>query len=127
MRQLSLADLTFPSEVSRPGCRPEPTPGNKRVLFDAVQVAKDGRQIPVEIKAHLFDLEGTARVLAIARDITERKQTEEKIRQAQAELEKRVLERTAELSQANQELKREIPSAIRPSKPCGSQKINCTF
>ena len=106
--QLSLADLTIPQKFQDLAAATSQLRAEKPVLFEAAQVTKDGRKIPVEIKAHLFDLEGTARVLAIARDITERKQAEEKIQQAQAELEKRVLERTAELSQANQELKREI-------------------
>lgn len=43
------------------------------VTFEIEQVAKDGHHIPVEISAHTFCLNNELVVLAIARDITERK------------------------------------------------------
>jgi len=46
-------------------------------LFEGCHVAKDGRRIPVEINIQLFELQGKSMVLAVARDITERKQAEE--------------------------------------------------
>jgi two-component system, sensor histidine kinase and response regulator len=50
------------------------------VLFERVHVAKDGRRIPVEVNAHLFELKGRPAVLSIARDITERKRAEAEYR-----------------------------------------------
>ncbi len=45
-------------------------------IFEALHVTKDGRQIPVEISAHVFELNGQRMLLSIARDLTERKRAE---------------------------------------------------
>jgi diguanylate cyclase (GGDEF)-like protein/PAS domain S-box-containing protein len=49
-------------------------------LYEAVQVTKAGQRIPVEVNAHLFSLYGETAVLSVARDITERRVLEEKLR-----------------------------------------------
>jgi PAS domain S-box-containing protein len=48
----------------------------KHRLFERTIVAKEGRTIPCEISSHFFELNGVPTVLAIARDITERKRME---------------------------------------------------
>jgi PAS domain S-box-containing protein len=53
---------------------------NKSLVATATHVAKDGRRIPVEIGAQVFELGGKSLVLSIARDITERKRAEEEYR-----------------------------------------------
>jgi PAS domain S-box-containing protein len=50
------------------------------VIYDLVHRAKDKKLIPVEINSHLFFYNEKPTVLSIARDITERKQAEEKLR-----------------------------------------------
>jgi len=67
---------------------------------------KDGRTVFVEINAFLVKIKGEDIVLGIARDITERKQTEDKLLKLHDELEKRVQERTEDLARINQELER---------------------
>ena len=52
-------------------------------LFEGCHVAKDGRRIPVEINIQLFELQGKSMVLAVARDITERKQAAEALQRAE--------------------------------------------
>ncbi|MCH7964041.1 MAG: PAS domain S-box protein [Bacteroidetes bacterium] len=53
---------------------------NSHVIYELVHKAKDSKHIPVEISSHLFTYEGKPTVLSIARDITERKRVEEKLR-----------------------------------------------
>jgi len=50
-------------------------------VFERIHVTKSGVQIPVEINARKINYRGEIQVLAICRDITERKHSEEKIRQ----------------------------------------------
>ncbi|WP_281774451.1 sensor histidine kinase [Methanobacterium formicicum] len=50
--------------------------------FEAVNLTSDGRQIPVEVSAHIFNLRGEKMVLSILRDITRRKQAEEQLRKS---------------------------------------------
>ncbi len=51
------------------------------LVFESVHRCKDGSTIAVEINSRKIDYEGKGCILSIARDITERKQAEEKIRE----------------------------------------------
>ncbi|MBU2550191.1 MAG: PAS domain S-box protein, partial [Proteobacteria bacterium] len=57
-----------------------------RTVFETIHVTKDGRSIPVESSASVFEFKGRQAVLSIARDITERKKSEAAIREGQARL-----------------------------------------
>lgn len=52
------------------------------VIYEITHKAKDKKLIPVEINSHLFLFKDKRTVLSIARDITERKRVEEKLRQS---------------------------------------------
>jgi PAS domain S-box-containing protein len=65
-----------------------------------VLIRKDGSQVPVEIKTFPIKVGGKTRVLGTARDITARKQAEEKLKQAMANLE----QSSAALATTNKEL-----------------------
>lgn len=70
----------------------------------------DGRETWVlTTKLPLMDDEGNViGTMGISRDITERKRVERELREHQVRLEELVAERTAELTQANEELERDI-------------------
>ncbi len=52
------------------------------IIYDTVYRAKDKKLFPVEVNSHLFLFNEKLTVLSIARDITDRKQAEEKLRKS---------------------------------------------
>ncbi len=80
--------------------------GKPRTNIEWVTYADDGHSELLEtIKTPTYDSNGKlVGVLGIARDITERKRAEDMINQLNQNLERRVEERTAELTTANREL-----------------------
>ena len=71
---------------------------------------KDRKIIPIEQNiSYLYNKEGDIiGSVGITRDITDRKQQEEKLKKAHDEMEVRVDERTAELKESNEQLQQEI-------------------
>ena len=82
-------------------------------LFEWRAEGRDGRRFWVEINLTLTPLGGRDRLLAVIRDISERKQAEDIRRRAYEELEQLVAERTAGLQSANAQLRREIEERRR--------------
>jgi two-component system sensor histidine kinase UhpB len=89
--------------------------GERLDHFETVRQAKDGRRIPISLTVSpIRDATGTiVGASKVARDITERVLAQEAFRRAHEELEERVRERTAELSQANASLLKEIEERTR--------------
>ena len=82
--------------------------------FEALLRQKDGNNRFASITAHIVFNENGQGVATegVLRDITERKQAEEQIRQMNAELEQRVSERTSQLQESNVYLTTLIESSI---------------
>ena len=58
-------------------------PTDEIQVFETAHTTKDGKKIPVEISSSLVTYHGKRAILSIARDITERKRAEEKLRQSE--------------------------------------------
>jgi len=78
------------------------------VYIETEDLRKDGKRIPIEVSNTLVEIGGEKRVIAVIRDITERKRAQDALKQAREELEMRVEERTAELVKTNEGLLIEI-------------------
>jgi len=78
--KMSPADIEKPEKTSQSLMLSCELQSQKHALFEAVHITKLGQRIPVEVNAHLFSLYGETAVLSVARDITERRELEEKLR-----------------------------------------------
>ena len=73
----------------------------KHVVIEGEQRTKSGDLIPVEMRMGHVEIKGQKLVLASARDITERKQSQKELEQANDLLELKVSERTSTLKNVN--------------------------
>lgn len=78
--KLSPVDLNPPDKVKEIPKIMDRLFQEKNILFEREHITKNGKKIPVEISAHLFEYNGKPTVLSIARDITERKRVEEEMK-----------------------------------------------
>ena len=73
---------------------------------ESVDIRKDGSTFDIEVRGTTFDFKGEPHLLAVVRDITQRKRAEEALNRLNRELEQRVARRTAQLQNELEERKR---------------------
>ena len=83
------------------------------LTHEARAIKKDGSQVDVELVVHAQTYRGMPAQVIAVRDIIDRKQNQEMLRTVYETLELRVVERTADLAQANANLMREIAERQR--------------
>ena len=107
---MSLADILPPESFARSrDMRVSKERGTGWTTYELEVVTKDNRCIPLEVSTRLICRDGKPiGIQGIGRDVTERKQAEEALKQARDELEMRVAQRTAELQCINEQLHLEI-------------------
>ena len=52
-------------------------------MFETEELAKDGKRIPVEVNARIFEFQNKPCVLAVVRDISERNKLQAQLNQSQ--------------------------------------------
>ena len=77
---------------------------NSEALLQTRLCRKDGTEVEVEINRQAHGYEGDWTIVSVVRDITDRKRAQDEILRLNCELEGRVLQRTAQLQAANEEL-----------------------
>jgi PAS domain S-box-containing protein len=107
-------DLVVPGEVPRVEAVARADISMGVMMVGPFHVRRgDGQVIVVEAVAHELEFNGQAARMGLVTDITERIRNQEALVQHQAELEQRVRDRTAELTQANQRLQAEVQERHR--------------
>jgi PAS domain S-box-containing protein len=105
-----LAKIVSPESLTRSRqMRDTKEAGTAWTTYEVELITKDNRHVPLEVSSRLICRDGKPiGIQGIGRDVTERKQAEEALKQARDELEMRVAQRTAELQYTNEQLHLEI-------------------
>ncbi|HEU5180339.1 MAG TPA: chemotaxis protein CheB [Candidatus Polarisedimenticolia bacterium] len=91
--------------------------------FESERRRKDGSIFPVEVSVTRIEFDDQPYLFVVARDITDRKQVEEKLHEVHDGLEQRVRERTAELNRALSVLKSEVSERKRAEEALHASEL----
>jgi PAS domain S-box-containing protein len=85
--KMSLIDIDSPDFAGLVSERMEKLIDKGYAFFETAHITKDGRKIPIEISCKIIEYNRMSAVLSISRDITERKKSEEELRESNRHLE----------------------------------------
>jgi PAS domain S-box-containing protein len=100
---------------------------NGKVTCEIQLKNRDKRNVTLRLESVRFEARGEKAIRTILSDITEMKQTEEKQRRLNEELERRVAEGTAELLQANERLQKEMEERERIEEALRESETRLNF
>ncbi len=108
LRGMSVAELEAPEFASQTSARIDELRARGHAVFESAHVRCDGQIIPVELSSRLIDYQGAPAILSVARDITERKRSEE----IQETLVKELEKKNAELEQFTYTVSHDLKSPL---------------
>ena len=86
---------------------------SNKVNFETIHIDREGKEFPVEVHSHYFELDGEEYVVAFVVDISERKRAEQNLRDHQEHLEEIIAERTRELREAHDKTRDMMQELLR--------------
>jgi PAS domain S-box-containing protein len=86
-QELSIRDLEDPNNPRFFGSRMNELLNKGETTFEAVNLLKDKTTLPVEVHARVIEFDDQKMVLSVARDISERKKVEEKLKESSRRIE----------------------------------------
>lgn len=104
--QMDVADIVPPEIAAKLSKTIRRETIEEGVYIESVSLCKNGVRVPVEVSNTLVEIGGEKRVVAILRDITERKKAEEELAKYQEQLEEMVAQRTTELAESEDRLRK---------------------
>jgi PAS domain S-box-containing protein len=100
LMKMKIQDLNPPEHTKQVGMRIKELREKGEITRESIHVRKDKSTIPVEVHTRVIKSGGKKLALSVVRDITGRKQMEEKLKQYSEHLEVLVQKRTNELSES---------------------------
>jgi len=84
LKTLTLTDLSNSASVDHSRKSMKKTLSDGEGRFETIMIGKDGRKIPIEINAHIFEYKGKPVTLCVLRDLSEKKRTETALHESES-------------------------------------------
>lgn len=84
LKAMTLAEISNMASVNHSRKAMKKTLFDREGSFETIMIGKDGRGIPLEINAHIFEYKGEAVTLCVLRDLSEQRRTETALHESEA-------------------------------------------